>query len=361
MNVNQVYERTSIINVKNKLGIKEIYSSGNTIYAQCPFCNSENASLKLDIAKNTYICNNCEEAGFSIGLYARTKFISNKEAYKRLIKEDADMKCSISRSIIINNKKSDDELDYIYQEFLKKLDLKPNHMMYLLRFGFNLEEIENIGFKTIPSDENIKFRICNELINQGLDLTKTPGFYQNNNFKWTFKSHNGFFIPIKSKGRIIGLRVHLDEQYANETTDIWFSSTNKINGTQANNNIMILCHQKDLIHLINDKEIENDIVVVSEMILAYKVYQIYKDKIVIGLPNVLSKDEIKKLDNIKGISNVLLIMDSHTIKYNSSSLLTSLSNKFGVNNIKTFFSFNNELPKDFITLFEESKIKEKIA
>ena len=65
-----------------------------------------------------------------------------------------------------------------------------------------------------------------------------PGFFQEEDFKWCFSRFDGFFIPIHDQnGYIQGLSIHLDKPY-NNNSDIWFSSSNKINGTSAKNWIM---------------------------------------------------------------------------------------------------------------------------
>lgn len=49
---------------------------------------------------------------------------------------------------------------------------------------------------------------------------------------------DGFFVPIfDQNGYIQGLSIHLDKPF-NNTSDIWFSSNNKINGTTAKSWIM---------------------------------------------------------------------------------------------------------------------------
>ena len=360
MNEKNIYDCTSIINVKNKLNLKEVWSSGNIIYVHCPFCASNNGSLKLDITNNSYICKKCEESGYSVGLYAKLKFISNKSAYKELISDEPNMECNINRNILVNNKRNEDELDCIYQEFLNMLDLSPDHIMKLLKIGFSIETINKIGFKSIPENEDEKFNICKKLIEDGYELKGIPGFHQNKNFKWTFKSHPGIFIPIRNNGKINSLRIHLDKEYSNETTDIWFSSGDKFNGTKASNGIMILYPKKDVIQLFNNKE-SKEIIMVSEMLLAYKVFEKYKDFIVVAIPNVISKSEIKKLDSLNEIYKIHLIIEEHTLKYNTVGLLSTLNKKFDNNIISNYFSFNNEIPKEFSKIFDATDLKEKIA
>lgn len=281
MDQQEILNRTSIINVKNKLGLKEIYSKKDIIYVKCPFCSSQKGTMRLNISNNSYICKECEARGYSIGLYAKNKYISNRQAYQKLITDQADINNNLMTSIITNVKKNNEELDIVYQSFLEKLSLSSDHTMKLLKYGFTIEEIEKIGFKTIPIQEKQKVEICRELTNEGIDLSGIPGFFKDKKFRWNFKSHKGIFIPITDNCKITALRIHLDATYSIDTTDIWFSSSQENEGTKANNNIMILFPENNRIQLMNDIEKQRDIIVASEMVLAYKIANTYKNSIVI--------------------------------------------------------------------------------
>lgn len=290
MDQQEILNRTSIINVKNKLGLKEIYSKKDIIYVKCPFCYSEKGTMRLNISNNSYICKKCEARGYSIGLYAKNKYISNREAYQRLISEEADISNNLMTSIITNTRKNKEELDIVYQAFLEKLSLSSDHTMKLLKYGFTIEAIESIGFKTIPTQEAQKIEICRELINEGIDLTGTPGFYRDKRFRWNFKSHRGIFVPSKDNCKIVALRIHLDTMYSIDTSDIWFSSSQENEGAKISNNIMILFPKENRLQLINNNQQKKDIIIASEMILAYKIACVYKKNIVIRS----SKCNIKK-------------------------------------------------------------------
>lgn len=281
MNQQEILKRTSIINVKNKLGLIEIFSKKDIIYVKCPFCHSTKGAMKLNIINNSYICKNCEERGYSIGLFAKINLISNKEAYNTLIRQEADINNNLISSLITNVKKNSEELDIVYQTFLDKLELSSNHTMKLLKYGFTMEEIEKIGFKSIPNNENIKIKICKELIAEGIELSGTPGFYKDKRFRWNFKSHKGIFVPIVDNCKITSLRIHLDKEYNTDTTDIWFSSSQENEGTKINNNIMILFPENKRIQVLNSVKERKNIIIASEMILAYKLANKYKDTIII--------------------------------------------------------------------------------
>lgn len=357
MNQKEKLDRISIINVKNKLKLNEICTIGKNIYVRCPFCSSKRADMKLSTDNNTFICKNCEEQGSSISLYAKYYKITNKEAYIRLLKKDADLNTKMI-NIANNNKKDVDELDYVYSEFLKLLSLSENHKNKLLSLGFTLDEIKNIGFKTIPSNENEKIIICIKLLEKGFSLDGIPGFFQNSKFQWTFSSHKGFFIPVINNIKIIGLRIHLDNEYSTDATDIWFSSNGKFNGTKMSNNIMVLRPNNIKIQDINKKKDAEDIIIATEMLLAYKLHIKFKNYAVIGVPNFISKNEIRKLYDVDDVNNILLVMEQHTIKHTCNSILNKLKSIYKEDKIKINFSVRScEIPNSLQDILDGANEK----
>lgn len=294
MDQQDILKRTSIINVKNKLGLVEIFSKKDIIYVRCPFCFSTKGEMKLNITNNSYICKNCEQRGYSIGLYAKIKQISNKEAYNQLIIQEANINNNLISTFITNGKKNREELDIVYQAFLDKLKLSSEHTMKLLKYGFKIDEIEKIGFKSIPNNENTKIKICRELIAEGIELRGIPGFYKDKKFRWNFKSHNGIFVPVIDNCKITSLRIHLDKEYNTDTTDIWFSSSQENEGTKINNNIMILFPENNRIQIMNNAKERKNIIIASEMILAYKLANKFKDTIIIRSTKCYFKSRIKE-------------------------------------------------------------------
>ena len=95
-----------------------------------------------------------------------------------------------------------------------------------------------------------------------------------------------------------------------------------------NNNIMIMLPEEERLHLMNEEQSKRNVIIASEMLLAYKIKNKYKDKIVIAIPNVISNDEIKKLETLKGIDNVFIVMDNHSILHTAHMIINSLNNIF---------------------------------
>ena len=360
MNEMEKLNRISIINVKNKLNLQEFYTEADTIYVRCPFCNSNQGTMKLSSSKNSYICKACSERGYAIGLFARNNYISTSKAYKILISKKADMQYGKGKIYPVNTIKSDDELDEVYRAFLELLKLSILHKKKLLNLGFKVQNIEAHLFRTIPTRKQEKIFICKKLQELGYSLSGCPGFFQDKNFSWDFNSHSGFFIPVISNNKIVGLRIHLDKRYSTNTTDIWFSSNNKFNGTKAVNRIMTILPQKANLKLVGKDNSEN-LILASEMILAIKLAESFPENIIVGVPNIISNLDAKNLAN--SFSNKInLVVDYHTMRHSIEHLYSTISNYFEKDNIQISLSYKEcEIPNNLIANSIVETYNRKIA
>lgn len=168
---NNIYEHINISNVVSKLNLKRTHQVGNNIYMNCPFCQNKdekNGYMKINIIKNLYICNNCEARGTSIDLYAKAKFISTKEAFKKLLKEEPILN---NMSYVYNNPIKDEYYrDLVYRSFLDLQQLSKQHKKILSNMGFTDNYILDSQFKSIENRTNKKKEICRKLQEQGLKL-----------------------------------------------------------------------------------------------------------------------------------------------------------------------------------------------
>ena len=195
------------------------------------------------------------QVGYSVGLYARVRGIDNKKAYKELLEKE---RYSLDRSRIeispINLLADIEIRDKIYRDFLGMLKLDSQHKMYLKNLGLLNSSIENGMYKSVP---NIKRRLVGSALSRKYNLCGIPGFYQEEDFKWVFSKYSGFFVPVfDQNGYIQGLSIHLDKPY-NNNQDIWFSSSNKINGTSA----------KSFVMKSNINEYSNNLVITDNFLL----------------------------------------------------------------------------------------------
>ena len=107
-----------------------------------------------------------------------------------------------------------------------------------------------------------------------------------------------------------------------------------------------------------NKDEKKDIIVASEFILAYKLAKIFKNSIIVGVPNIITKEEIKKLNTINNVNKVHVVMDYHTVLHGSDSLLSVLQKRYDEENITLFVSLKDyDIPNE---LQDELEIKDKI-
>ncbi|MCI8519366.1 MAG: hypothetical protein HFJ51_04715 [Clostridia bacterium] len=332
-----IYDYISIVNVINQLNLKKTYIKGNYIYAICPFCqreNEKNGYLKINTIKDVYICKNCEESGSSIELYAKLNFISTKEAFKRILRETPILE---DRPYIYNNPIKDEMYrDIIYREFLKLQTLNNTHYNKLKAMNLTDEYIKENHFKTIENNPYKKKKICQKLQEQGLKLDGIPGMFQDIDFKWTYKSHNGIFIPVVFNNKIQGLRILLDDEYKLDTENIWFSSNNEHNGTKASNWPMILKEENsNWINMYNANETQS-IIIATEMILAHKLFN-NTHKTVIGIPNSVDKEVVLNIAKRMNVDKVFLYVDKCSLLHSNMAIFSNIINTLEEQNIKIDF------------------------
>ena len=364
MQNNNIYDYINITNVINRLHLKKTWQNGSNIYAICPFCQNKNESngyLKVNAIKNVYICNNCGNSGSSVDLYAALHYITTKEAFQRLLKE---MPVLDNMPYVYNNPVKDEYYrDIVYRKFLELQDLKVFHYKKLKEMDFSDEYIRENLFKSIENNANKKKQICRRLQKQGLKLDGISGFYQDTDFKWTYKSHNGIFIPAMLDGKIQGLRILLDTKYSLDTENIWFSSNNEYNGTKASNWPMVLKSKNTNWADMYNSNSKTEIIIATEMILAHKLFS-QLNKTVIGVPNNIDKELILNIASRMNVSKVYLFADSYTVLHTSSLVYENVVKSLQEIGIEVDFRFalnNSSLGIDLSGICDEAEDKRKIA
>lgn len=181
----------------------------------------------------------------------------------------------------------------------------------------------------------------------------------NEQMKWTFKSHKGFFIPVIYNNEIKGLRIHLEEKYKLSTTDIWFSSSNEYQGTSARNSLMIFFPESEKrIEVFNSNNSNGkNIAITSEILIGYRIFA-RDNKITIAIPNKITKKQADEILNNLKISNADIYIDEHTVTYDYKSIYRNLISQIPEENQNTNFIFNY---KDLILNNNENAINESVA
>lgn len=187
--------------------------------------------------------------------------------------------------------------------------------------------------------------------------------FQDTDFKWTYKSHKGIFIPVTLDNKIQGLRILLDDKYGLDTENIWFSSNNEYNGTKASNWPIVLKDKAiNWIDMYNSKD-SKSIIIATEMILAHKLFNI-TNKTVIGIPNNIDKDLILSIIKRMNASEVFLYVDKYTILHTSSSICENVIQALEKQNIKVNFRIaltETNLETNLKNDLDKCKEKKKVA
>lgn len=252
-----------------------------------------------------------EKVGYSTGLYAKLRNIDTRKAYRELL----DRECfSVNASNItispINAISDIEKRNAVYRDFLNMLKLDLKHKKYLEEQGLLKSSIESKMYKSVPQ-KYIKRRLVANSLKKKYDLSGIPGFYQEEDWGWTFINAKGFFVPVfDEQNRIQALSIHLDEEF-NSATNLWFSSKDKINGTAT----------KNYIYKNNITNNTETIVLTDDLILGYLI----KDTInapMIAFSNIINSYQILKILDNTNIRNIIF-----TVRNNENQNLDYIINR----------------------------------
>lgn len=177
---------------------------------------------------------------------------SRKEAYKQIketlepnnavyVRRQAEEKEPVKQTQIADA----DVRDKTYRALLSKLPLSKSHRNDLIKRGFSNDDIEAVGFRSIP--QSGLGMIAQAVVNDGCEVKGVPGFYQTKTGRTKVNCHgSGYFIPYRdSEGRILAMQIRYDidlsaaksEEEKNELKKKryrMFTSSGKEGGTAAN-------------------------------------------------------------------------------------------------------------------------------
>lgn len=305
----EMQQHINILNVAYHLCLEIIEQRGYEYKAICPFCGynklSKIPTLSLNLKNNKYCCSECGAGGYSVGLYAKMKKLSNDKAFKELLERECFSQDRTLLEIRPMNQLVDIETrDKIYRDFLSMLRLEVQHKRYLRNMGFLDSTIEDNLYKSVPKNY-IKRRMIANNLSKKYKLEGLPGFYQEEDFKWIFSKYNGFFVPVfDANGYIQGLSIHLDKSF-NNNQDIWFSSNNKINGTRAKNWIM----------KSNINEYSTSVILTDSLLLGALAKDI-TGKSIIAFQNITNSYMIlKEIENTQIKDIIFLVRGSKNLDY----------------------------------------------
>ena len=213
-------------------------------YCNCIFCGHK-GKMNINLVKNAFYCNYCGANGGMLDLYGDYYHISRKEAYDEICKElhltneapvsekTVTTACAEQKALVETpDRASDKEINRTYSMLLSMLSLSDKHYEDLKRRGLTDLQIKERRYKSTPV---FGFHnLIDRLQEQGCTLKGVPGFYEDAKGRWTMNfspKGSGFLIPMESiDGFICGMQIRLDHPKGSQKY-IWFSSSNKKNGT----------------------------------------------------------------------------------------------------------------------------------
>jgi hypothetical protein len=251
----------TILDVASVLGLTIRRNMSSRVYADCPLpdCNPKRkGKMKLDTVYNSFHCYYCGETGGMLELYSKThNGISYSDSYKQLcqalntgqinpaVKQAGEYKIRKESPLVPQSEMADIQcINAAFSALFNQLTLSDFHRQKLRGRGLTDEQIDRLGYKSTP-----KARQCEKLtacINgQGHTVQGVPGFYLNDNGKWTVKFNDftsGIIIPVRGiDGLIRGAQIRLDNPFKEKdaspsdegTKYIWLSSCGKRMGVTS--------------------------------------------------------------------------------------------------------------------------------
>lgn len=216
----------------------------------CPFCGYKTGKMNVNIEKNVFRCNYCDEQGGMLDLYAKLYNLTKGEANQQIraalhlgqYREDY-AKSADKEPVLVKNSELADpkEIDHTYRMMLTQLSLSKKHLEDLEKRGLTEEQIILQKYRSVPVF-GLK-SLVRKLINQSCTVEGVPGFYQDEEGDWNLNfsaKHSGILIPILSTdGLIQGFQIRLDH-VKKDCKYIWFSSVNRNRGVSSGSPVHVI-------------------------------------------------------------------------------------------------------------------------
>lgn len=242
------YDIRDIVRVLN---LRVRRKTGSSYDVDCPFCGHKRGKMNVNIQKNVFRCNYCNEKGGMLDLYARLHGVSKSEA-NRQIREALNLgryredykrpEKPEEPEIPVNSEKaSDEEINHTYSTLLSLLTLSDKHREDLMRRGLTEQQIEMQRYRSVPMF-GLK-NLIRKLQDKGCVVQGVPGFFQDKDGKWTIHftaKNSGILIPILSlEGLIQGFQIRLDH-VTDSRKYIWLSSVNYPYGVSSGSPVHVI-------------------------------------------------------------------------------------------------------------------------
>lgn len=204
----------------------------------CLFCGAKK-KMNIDFAKNVFVCPICGEGGGMLDFYGHLFHVDRGTACKE-IKEALGLgikdkkrppskkkpEIQVPPSVPQSERAPVEKISETFTALLRMLPLTPTHEQKLLERGFTEEQIIKNGYKSTPAF-GLK-KLAERLVKAGCTVKGVPGFYLDQDGKWTINFHtnnSGFLVPVRNfDGQILGMQIRADRPHKDRKY-IWLSSS----------------------------------------------------------------------------------------------------------------------------------------
>ena len=223
------------------LGFPPSPNGQSSYYVHCPCCDESprKRHLNINLKKNVFRCPRCGVSGGMFDLYSLVTGIPRKDAREAIAARlgVAEIRAELQRSKTelpevqeypITDLETRNET---YSALLSKLKLAPDHRDNLLARGLTEDEIDRLGYKTMPVIGHTA--LAKQLQSEGAYLSGVPGFSRIKEDAWTFDhDQRGILIPVRSvDGQIQGLQLRRDDVKKRKFR--WITSAEMKDGCRA--------------------------------------------------------------------------------------------------------------------------------
>ena len=292
--------------------------NGQSFDMDCPFCGGKH-KLNINVNKNVFRCNRCQKSGNALTLHNLLIGGERSAALKDLKKRFAGI--AVESQVRYTELPEDNTVppaplgirDFAYREMLKHLVLSDAHRENLHKRGLSDEDIERLGYKTVPV---VGLSLIAKKTIGGIPIDRggIPGFYDitTENPKLV-KRKNGYLVPVKTiNGKISGFQIRFDPLPDNATAEererfhkyAWFTSGEKETGCSVTG-----CEN---IHFAGDWTTKDEAVYLTEGALKADVASVLSGKKFIGITGVNNTSQLPKvLKTLKknGVKYVCVCVD----------------------------------------------------
>ncbi len=262
--------------------------------ANCPVCGGKK-KMNYNLGKNVCRCNKCGRAFNAVSLHAFLNNIGTKEAYKELMGgnlQPSESKVIPAAPVVKQSRRaSTDKIHAVYSSMLLKWKLNGKNRKDLLRRGFRPEEIESLGYGSLPSsmdDLSVKADFIKSL--ELDDFSGIPGFYVSKKGNWWLKTWKpGTVMPMRNiNGKITTLQIRKDDDLieADEGKCYYITSRDKEAGTEAKQAVHYACDFVTLEDGSKTIDVGNGYMVLTEGVMKADLYHAITGMPTLSIPGV---------------------------------------------------------------------------